>query len=474
MSRTTFDAQVQEALHQVSYQLEQNEVDQFFTIKVAADKMGSRGRYQIDSTITQFDNFQQISVTKVDSNTEVRIDMTQSQRDSPNLAIVNDMIDEVLRWEHDQSGNPRVIQMIKHSLHNISGSMLPVRARLDPKKLDTLLAAVFSSRSLPDRYHFAVIEGEFVPRVAMRSSNFPEEGLQQGYRAPLFRNFSGAIPSWLVVDFPGQQFHLLKTVKGPAFAALLFTAIILLCFLITVRIILKQKKLSEMKSDFINNMTHEFKTPLATISLATEAMRNPRIRADESRMSYYMGIIKEENQRMNQQVERVLQLARSDIKLKRMPVEMHELLLRAAEKARLHIESKGGTLHLDLAASTDTIPGDEVHLSNLLHNLLENATKYSPSQPIIGLRSWEEGDTLCISVSDRGLGIAKADQGRIFDRFFRVSTGNLHDVKGFGLGLSYVKEIVEAHEGTIEVASKLGEGSTFTVRLPRKVDYAKV
>lgn len=472
VNKATFDAQVQEALHQVAYQLEQDEVDQFFMVKVASSAQTNRSRFSLDSTNIEVEQIQQISVTKIDSSTEVRIDFRQNQSDSPNFAMYNNMIDEVLRWE-EQNGSPRVIQMIKHSLRGMGGPLMPLKARLNPKNLDTLLSAVFASRSLPTQYQFAVVEGDIIQRVAMRSPDFDQNKLKDAYKGRLYKNLPGTRPAWLVVEFPGQDFHLLKTVKGPAFAALLFTGIMLFCFWVTVRIILRQKKLSEMKSDFINNMTHEFKTPLATISLATESMRNPRIRADETRMAYYMGIIKEENQRMNQQVERVLQLARSDIKLKRMPIVVHELIQRVTDKARLHIEARGGKLELDLRATEDTLPGDEVHLSNLLHNLLENANKYSPQAPVITLRTWNEDEALCLSVADHGLGISKADQVRVFDRFFRVSTGNLHDIKGFGLGLSYVKEIVEAHQGTISIESKLGEGSVFTIRLPRKVDYAQ-
>jgi two-component system phosphate regulon sensor histidine kinase PhoR len=454
--------------NQVAWQLEQEEVNQFFTTirKSFRCPPNVQQSITIDSTGVDVEEIQHISVTKVDSTTQLRIDVQTTGPDSPSFSIYNNMIDEVVRWEQ-QNGSPRIIQMIKHSLRGMGAPMMPLNARIDQKKLDTLMGAVFASRGLPKRYQFAVIEGEFIQRVALRSPDFNKEELENSYRGRLFKSFPGSRPAWLIVNFPGQEVHLLKTVKGPAFAALLFTGIMLICFWVTVRIILRQKKLSEMKNDFINNMTHEFKTPLATISLATETMRNPRIRADESRMDYYMGLIKEENQRMNQQVERVLQLARSDIKLKPMPLDMHDLMRRVAEKARLHVESRGGTLKLDLQATDDYFNGDEVHLGNLLHNLLENATKYSPRAPEITLRSWEEEGAFCMSVSDKGLGIPKADQARIFDRFFRVGTGNLHDVKGFGLGLSYVKEIVEAHGGTISVESKVGEGSTFVVRMPR-------
>ena len=224
-----------------------------------------------------------------------------------------------------------------------------------------------------------------------------------------------------------------------------------------------------MKSDFINNMTHELKTPIATISLAADALNNPGVQENKAGIQRYTRIIKEENQRMNRQVERVLQAARFDrneIDLKKERVNLHELISRAAEHVLLQVQDRAGKLTMELNAVSHELMADRVHLTNIIYNLLDNANKYSPEAPMIKVATSNTDHQVRVTISDKGKGISKADQQRIFTRFYRASTGNLHDVKGFGLGLSYVKETVEAHNGSISVSSKPGKGSTFEVTLP--------
>lgn len=252
-------------------------------------------------------------------------------------------------------------------------------------------------------------------------------------------------------------------------ASILFTCIIISAFALTIRTMFNQKKLSEIKSDFINNMTHEFKTPLATISLATDALNNEKVIHDDEKIRYYSGIIKAENKRMNKQVEKILQAARierQDIKLNLVQLDAHEVIRKVADNFALQIQENNGTLNLDLHAEKHVIHADEVHFSNMIFNLLDNAIKYTREKPQILVETLMSGNMLAIKIKDNGIGMNKETQARIFEKFYRAHTGNLHNVKGFGLGLSYVKVMVEAHNGRIRVDSAPGKGSAFTISLP--------
>jgi two-component system phosphate regulon sensor histidine kinase PhoR len=252
----------------------------------------------------------------------------------------------------------------------------------------------------------------------------------------------------------------------------MFTLIIILVFAYTILVILRQKKLSDIKSDFINNMTHEFKTPIATISLAVDSIKDPRVKSNAEKFDYFTKIIREENKRMNAQVENVLQMAqieKGDLNLKHELVNMHAVIFNAVEFIALQVENKEGEINVDLKAENPIVKGDPIHLSNVIFNLLDNANKYSPEKPKIIVESFNLKDGLVVKVIDHGIGMTKDTQKKIFEKFYRVSTGNIHDIKGFGLGLSYVRAIVEKHNGTIKVESHLGKGSNFEIFLPFQI-----
>jgi two-component system phosphate regulon sensor histidine kinase PhoR len=248
-----------------------------------------------------------------------------------------------------------------------------------------------------------------------------------------------------------------------------FTLVIISAFTVTVYALLRQKKLSEIKNDFINNMTHEFKTPLATISLAVDALRNNKVIEDRTRMEYFSGIIKEENKRMNKHVETILQAAlmdRQEVQLSKAPVHVHNLIREVISNYTLQLQEKDGRIELDLNADSDLINGDEVHMRNLISNLVDNAVKYSKEKLVLRISSYNSAKNLIVKFEDNGIGMTKETVRRIFEKFYRAHTGNLHNVKGFGLGLSYVKTIVDAHEGRIKVDSSPGKGSSFTIEIP--------
>ena len=236
---------------------------------------------------------------------------------------------------------------------------------------------------------------------------------------------------------------------------------------------LRQKKLGDIKNDFINNMTHEFKTPIATISLAVDAMKNEKVLQDRDKIGYFSQIIKEENQRMNRQVETILkasQLEKQEVDLNLKPVHVHEIIKDVADNFGLQLEEKKGRAELLLNAENDLINADEVHFSNLINNLIDNGIKYSKENVPVYIRitTQSNGKNLTIKVEDNGIGMNKETVKRVFERFYRAHTGNIHNVKGFGLGLSYVKTIIEAHHGQIKADSTLGKGSTFTIEIPLK------
>jgi two-component system, OmpR family, phosphate regulon sensor histidine kinase PhoR len=275
----------------------------------------------------------------------------------------------------------------------------------------------------------------------------------------------------LVVVTPNVKGVVFKSLR-PRFAiAILFTLIIVTAFTLTIRTMLRQKKLSEIKNDFINNMTHEFKTPIATISLAVDAIRNVKVQQDVKKMTYFSDIIKEENQRMNRQVETLLKAAmldRQEVELNLKPINAHQVIQDVADNFVLRLQEKQGSLELKLEANNDLIAADEVHFSNLVNNLMDNAVKYAKDNvpPKIMLTTYSGEKMFTMRIEDNGIGMNRETLKRIFEKFYRAHTGNIHNVKGFGLGLSYVKTVVEAHNGHIKAESTLGKGSCFTIDLP--------
>ena len=268
---------------------------------------------------------------------------------------------------------------------------------------------------------------------------------------------------------PNFKAIVFKQIKWMIIGSVFFTLMIISAFTVTVYALLRQKKLSEIKNDFINNMTHEFKTPLATISLAVDALRNNKVIEDRTRMEYFSGIIKEENKRMNKHVETILQAAlmdRQELQLSKSPVHIHDLVRQVISNYTLQLQEIDGRIELELNADSDLINGDEVHMRNLISNLVDNAVKYSKEKLVLRISSYNNGKNIIVKFEDNGIGMTKETVRRIFEKFYRAHTGNLHNVKGFGLGLSYVKTIVDAHDGRIKVDSSPGKGSSFTIEIP--------
>ncbi|MFN0214654.1 MAG: sensor histidine kinase [Saprospiraceae bacterium] len=278
-------------------------------------------------------------------------------------------------------------------------------------------------------------------------------------------------PGDLSLYFPNRTRIVLGSVLGMLSLSVVFTGIVLFCFGYTIQVIYRQKQLSEMKTDFINNMTHEFKTPIATISLAADSIGSPMILNNPDKIKRFVDIIRQENRRMNSQVERVLQMAlidKKDFELSISDLNLHEIIEQAVANFSLQVEQRNGALHMDLQASNPVIEGDLTHIASMIHNLLDNANKYSPEKPDITISTRTVPIGIEITVTDKGMGISKEVRKHIFDKFYREHTGNVHNVKGFGLGLSYVKAIMTAHKGLVDVVSEPGKGSSFILTFPDK------
>ncbi len=273
----------------------------------------------------------------------------------------------------------------------------------------------------------------------------------------------------LIIIIPNYNIQVWESVIWMIVFAVGFTLIILTAFGVTIQALLRQKKLSEIKTDFINNMTHEFKTPLATISLAVDALRNEKVMHNPEKMAYFSGIIKEENKRMNRHVETILQAALLDKQQLIMDlnkVHCHTMVLNALNNYQLQIQDKQGKVELHLDAKNDAIIGDEVHFTSLLSNLIDNAIKYSKENLVLKIFTLSDSKNIQIKIQDNGIGMSKETVKRVFEKFYRAHTGNIHNVKGFGLGMSYVKTVIDVHKGNIKVDSTLGKGSCFTVEVP--------
>jgi two-component system phosphate regulon sensor histidine kinase PhoR len=273
----------------------------------------------------------------------------------------------------------------------------------------------------------------------------------------------------LFVVIPNIKNLLLAQMRWMIVGSVFFTLMIVSAFYITVSALLRQKKLSEIKNDFINNMTHELKTPLATISLAIDALRNEKVIQDREKMDYFNGIIKEENKRMNKHVETILQAAvmdRQELQLAKQPMQVNNLIEEILGNYTLQLQEKNGVVELQLNAKRDLINADPVHFRNLISNLVDNAVKYSKENLLLKIFTSNTNKSLIVRFEDNGIGMSKETVRRIFEKFYRAHTGNIHNVKGFGLGLSYVKTVIDAHNGKIKVESTLGKGSSFTIEIP--------
>jgi two-component system phosphate regulon sensor histidine kinase PhoR len=336
--------------------------------------------------------------------------------------------------------------------------------------IDSLITRELRDKRITTSFEYGIYSPLTNSMIVQKSGQYPEELITESYAfnlTPLGSLYT--FPNKLLIYFPHEQSFIVRQLWTLLFVSVLLFIVIIGSFSFSIFIINRQKRLSEMKNDFINNMTHEFKTPISTIALACEALKDKDIQKSELIYNNYISVINEENSRLGTMAEQILQTAvldKGQLNLKQEPLNMHEVIESAVNSKRFAAQEKGGNIELQLKASKAEFTGDRIHLTNVIINLLDNAIKYNLKPPKIVVNTVNNGSSILIRVQDNGIGISTSNQKKIFDKLYRVPTGNVHNFKGFGLGLNYVKATTEMHKGTVIVDSEPGKGSTFTIKLP--------
>lgn len=343
----------------------------------------------------------------------------------------------------------------------------PLQNRISKENLDKIIKDELAKNgitSLP--FEFGIYSNGLATKI--KSENFKYD-VSNTFTIPIFADNEGNTQFRLYISFPQKKTFLFNSIMNITLLSVIFTFIILVAYLSAINQLVKQKQISEIKTDFINNMTHEFKTPIATINLALDAIKNPKIFEDPERRQRYLEMIREENKRMHAQVENVLQISkldRKELEINKEQADINSIIEDAIEHVNLIVENRGGKLNRHLNAKNTTVLVNGVHFTNVIVNILDNAIKYSTDEPVIDIYTEEIKGFLIIRIKDKGIGISKNAQKRIFEKFYREHTGDIHNVKGHGLGLAYVKRIVAEHNGQIYLESEKGKGSTFIIKMP--------
>lgn len=343
---------------------------------------------------------------------------------------------------------------------------VPVHKRVSGDEIRGLLDKKFAENDIDIDFEFAVYSGDLATKV--QSDGF-EYDLASTFSMPMFYDENNVSNYKLLVNFPEDNRFILSSIIGMMLLSIVFTLIIIIAYSSALFQLIKQRKISQIKTDFINNMTHEFKTPIATINLALDAIKNPKIIDDKEKVMRYLNMIKDENKRMHAQVENVLRISKlekNELNIAKERVQLHDLIVDAITHVELLVEDRNGFIKTHLDADKSSVLANDTHFTNVIVNMLDNAIKYSPDAPEIIVSTENVGNNILLKIKDHGSGMSKAASKRVFEKFYREHTGNIHNVKGHGLGLAYVKRIVEDHQGHISVESEKDKGSTFTVKLP--------
>ncbi len=343
---------------------------------------------------------------------------------------------------------------------------VPVHERVSKQEIELLLDRELENHGWDIDFEYGVYSKGLPTKV--RSRRF-KPSKSTSYKAPIFKDMEGNTDFSLLVNFPKKEGFLLSSVIGMALLSLLFTLVIVVAYASAIYQLIRQKQISEIKSDFINNMTHEFKTPIATINLAVEAIRNPKIIGDQEKTLRYLQMIRDENKRMHAQVENVLRISKlekNQLDISKDRVDVHDIIRDAITHIELIVADRGGYIHTHLDATRTEVLANQMHFTNVMVNVLDNAVKYSPEAPKIDVSTEVAKNNIVIKVKDQGAGMSKAVLKKVFEKFYREHTGDIHNVKGHGLGLAYVKRIIEDHQGEVYAESEKDKGSTFYIKLP--------
>lgn len=404
------------------------------TLFTDVDSLYKISMVKIDSMLTKLDTF---NIIKPDISKRAQLKANRLKR------MANQVVTEISGWDVN---------------------------RIDDELINKVLSEELQNRNIPIPFEFGILQDSVFIQKQPATDSLKLSKTE--YQVNLYPNDIFQKNIKLALWFPGRESFIYRSLNLLLLASFLFSLIILATFGLSVFYILRQKKISEMKSDFINNMTHEFKTPIATISVATDSIINDKVVNNPERIRYFAGMIKKENNRMNRQVEDILtisRLDRKDFEFIWETVDVHELIKDAVQGIAIQVEKREGKINMELNASNPLITTDKIHGTNVIYNLLDNANKYSVNQPEIKITTANSAQGVLVTVEDKGIGMTKAVQSKIFERFYRQTSGNIHNVKGFGLGLNYVKAVLEANNGSISVQSEPGKGSRFEVFLPKSL-----
>ncbi|HRM11836.1 MAG TPA: HAMP domain-containing sensor histidine kinase [Flavobacterium sp.] len=401
----------------------------------------------------KFKSFSSKRVTEVYNNNSV-----------DNSGISQSLIPDV---RIEKSGN---LDILDNAIFEISAkdvlSAMPLEERVSVPVLQKLIKKELEEHGVETKFEFGIYSNNLATKIKSNEFKYDKDAT---YSIPVFIDNEGSTKYELLVTFPLKKKFLLSELVSITVLSIIFTLIILIAYSSALNQLIRQRQISEIKNDFINNMTHEFKTPIATINLALDAIKNPKIIDDKEKVLRYLQMIKDENKRMHAQVENVLRISKlekKELDIVKEPHNIHEIIEDAIEHVNLILADREGTIISHFNALRNTVLINDVHFTNVIVNILENAIKYSPNVPEIEICTENIKDMIIIKIKDKGLGMSKAAQKRIFEKFYREHTGDIHNVKGHGLGLSYVKRIVDDHNGQVYVESEKGKGSTFIIKLP--------
>lgn len=482
MKKEQFDESVNRALYQASRNLELNETLRYLEKDVneterrayMQDSVGTRSG-QPDGTIQ---HSHQYSVAGKDgtlySSFELKTITTKPSQmpkamilksDKNSLTEASKSMQEIVknRYVYQKALLDEVVYSILYS-----ASEKPLKERINFKLLDQDLKAELMNNGVNIPYHFTVCTQD--GREVYRCPDYTDEGEEYTYSQVLFRNDPSSKMGVVKIHFPDMNSYIFSSIRF-VIPSIVFTIILLITFIFTIVVIFRQKRYTEIKNDFINNMTHELKTPIASISLAAQMMNDDSVTKSPAMMKNLSKVINDETKRLRFLVEKVLQMSMFDRKkavFKKKQLDLNEMVENIANSFTLRVEHTGGKIYTDIEAIDSAIYVDETHFQNAITNLMDNAVKYrKPEEPLdIYIKTWNDDQHLYLSIRDTGQGIKKENVKKIFEKFYRVHTGNVHDVKGFGLGLAYVKKIVDLHGGEIKVESEYAKGTKFTIKLP--------
>ena len=482
MKKEQFDESVNRALYQASRNLELNETLRYLEKDVNEterrafhrDSIGTRSTLP-DGSVQQS---HQYAVTGKDgtiySSFELKTISTKPSHMPKAMILHNDKssLTEASKSLQEIVKNRYIYQkaLLDEVVYSIlySASDKPLKERINFKLLDQDLKAELMNNGINIPYHFTVSTQD--GREVYRCPEYSDEGEEFTYSQVLFRNDPQSKMGVVKIHFPEMDAYIFSSVRF-MIPSVAFTIVLLITFVFTIVVIFRQKRYTEIKNDFINNMTHELKTPIASISLAAQMLNDESVTKSPTMMKHLGTVIYDESKRLRFLVEKVLQMSMFDRKkavFKKKKLDLNEMVENIANSFTLRVEHTGGKIYTEIEAIDSTIYVDEMHFQNVINNLLDNAVKYrKPDQPVfIYLKTWNDSSHLYLSIRDTGLGIKRDNLKKVFEKFYRVHTGNVHDVKGFGLGLAYVKKIVLLHQGDISVESDLGKGTKFTIKLP--------